>query len=239
VWVAKDAGYFARYGFNVEPVQVRGGSLITLAIITGDLANSLNADFSAATVPLTGKASGYMDVTGGALAGLLDTDGQSGANGKTGLDFFLTNNFCSSGIAGCSQVGDWLLASDDPIRGRLLVPAPASLTIDIKPGSFPNSINLKSKGVVSVAILSSSTFNVVDVDVNTVMFAGAVPEKFAYEDVNSDGVADLVLHFRTQDLHLTDSSTEATLTGKLRNGTSVTGTDSVRIVPGSGNAGKK
>ena len=37
LWVAKDAGYFDKYGFNVEPVQVRGGSLITLAIITGDL----------------------------------------------------------------------------------------------------------------------------------------------------------------------------------------------------------
>jgi NitT/TauT family transport system substrate-binding protein len=37
IWVAKDAGYFDKYGFNVEPVQVRGGSLITLAIITGDL----------------------------------------------------------------------------------------------------------------------------------------------------------------------------------------------------------
>jgi NitT/TauT family transport system substrate-binding protein len=37
IWVAKDAGYFARYGLNVEPVQIRGGSLITLAIITNDL----------------------------------------------------------------------------------------------------------------------------------------------------------------------------------------------------------
>ncbi|MGH7854053.1 MAG: ABC transporter substrate-binding protein, partial [Candidatus Binatia bacterium] len=37
VWVAKDAGYFQKNGLNVEPVQVRGGSLITLAILTGDL----------------------------------------------------------------------------------------------------------------------------------------------------------------------------------------------------------
>ncbi len=37
VWVARDAGYFERYGLNVEPVQIRGGSLITLAIITGNL----------------------------------------------------------------------------------------------------------------------------------------------------------------------------------------------------------
>ena len=32
--------------------------------------------------------------------------------------------------------------------------------IDIKPGSFPNSINLKGKGVIPVAILSTTTFDV-------------------------------------------------------------------------------
>lgn len=37
IWVAKDAGYFERNGLNVEPVQIRGGSLITLAILTGEL----------------------------------------------------------------------------------------------------------------------------------------------------------------------------------------------------------
>ncbi|HWP60905.1 MAG TPA: ABC transporter substrate-binding protein [Candidatus Acidoferrales bacterium] len=37
VWVAKDAGLFAQRGLEVEPVQIRGGSLITLAIITGEL----------------------------------------------------------------------------------------------------------------------------------------------------------------------------------------------------------
>ncbi|HYA29335.1 MAG TPA: ABC transporter substrate-binding protein, partial [Acidobacteriota bacterium] len=37
IWVAKDAGYFEKAGLNVEPVQIRGGSLITMAIITGNL----------------------------------------------------------------------------------------------------------------------------------------------------------------------------------------------------------
>jgi len=37
VWVAKDAGYFEKQGLNVEPVQIRGGSLITVAILTGNL----------------------------------------------------------------------------------------------------------------------------------------------------------------------------------------------------------
>lgn len=37
VWVARDTGLFARHGLSVEPVQIRGGSLIALVIITGDL----------------------------------------------------------------------------------------------------------------------------------------------------------------------------------------------------------
>jgi len=37
VWVAKDAGLFAKAGLNVEPVQIRGGALITMAIISGTL----------------------------------------------------------------------------------------------------------------------------------------------------------------------------------------------------------
>ena len=105
-----------------------------------------------------------------------------------------------------------------------------SVEIDIQPGSFPNSINLRNKGVVPVAILGTSDFNVDDVDVSTVEFAGASPVRFSFEDVNLDGHVDLVFHFRTQDLQLTSSDTEATLTGETTGGVPITGTDSVRIV---------
>ena len=37
IWVAKDAGFFAKNGLNVEPVQIRGGSLITMGIMSGQL----------------------------------------------------------------------------------------------------------------------------------------------------------------------------------------------------------
>ena len=104
------------------------------------------------------------------------------------------------------------------------------IAIDIKPGSFPNSINLKSKGTVAVAIMGTSSFDVADVAVNTVTFAGAPPVRFSFEDVNLDGHIDLVFHFRTQDLHLTSSSTEAVLTGETLAGAPIKGTDSVRIV---------
>ncbi len=37
VWVAKDAGFFVKKGLNVEPVQIRGGALITMGIMSGQL----------------------------------------------------------------------------------------------------------------------------------------------------------------------------------------------------------
>jgi ABC-type nitrate/sulfonate/bicarbonate transport system substrate-binding protein len=37
VWVAKDAGLFAKNSLNVEPVHIRGGALITMGIMSGQL----------------------------------------------------------------------------------------------------------------------------------------------------------------------------------------------------------
>src|SRR5918995_248899 len=37
IWVAKDAGFFAKNGLNVEPVHIRGGALITMGIMSGQL----------------------------------------------------------------------------------------------------------------------------------------------------------------------------------------------------------
>lgn len=84
--------------------------------------------------------------------------------------------------------------------------------VDIKPYSQPNSINVKANGVIPVAILGSSTFDVNDVNLTTVRFAavgafeGFEPKTYkngpnagevmaAYEDANGDGITDLVLHF--------------------------------------------
>lgn len=132
--------------------------------------------------------------------------------------------------------------TDRFVIGGLLVglaagPSALQVVIDVKPGGFPNSINLKSKGVVPVAVLGSPRFGVIDVDVYQVTFAGASPQHFGYEDVNLDGISDLIFHFPTENLQLTGASTEATLNGKLRNGMTFTGTDSVRVVPTIGRAG--
>jgi hypothetical protein len=104
--------------------------------------------------------------------------------------------------------------------------------IDIKPGSDPNSINLKSKGAVPVAVLSTDGFDATIVDPATVTFAGADPLRWTVEDVRPfDGKDDLLFHFKTQELDLDETSTEASLTGHTFDGEFIWGTDAVNIVP--------
>lgn len=109
-----------------------------------------------------------------------------------------------------------------------------SVSIDIKPGSYPNSINLGSKGVVPVAVLATDSFDASTIDAGTVLFAGAKAVNNSLEDVNGDGRLDMVFHFNTQELQLTSSSTSATLTGKTLDGRDIQGEDSVNIVPAKG-----
>jgi hypothetical protein len=103
--------------------------------------------------------------------------------------------------------------------------------IDIKPGSDPNSINLNSRGVVPVAVLTTDDFDATTVDPVTVLFAGASPLRWAMEDVDGDGDMDLLFHFKTQELGLDENSTEAILTGSTFGGQPIQGTDTVNIVP--------
>lgn len=111
------------------------------------------------------------------------------------------------------------------------VPSYIEVDIDIKPGSYPNSINLKSKGKVPVAILSTDDFDAYDVDPVSCEFAGAYPLRWNTEDVDYDGDYDILFHFMTQELELNKDSTEATIECETFEGMQITGTDSVNIVP--------
>ncbi len=106
--------------------------------------------------------------------------------------------------------------------------------IDIKPGSDSNSINPKNKGVIPVAILTTSTFDATTVDPLSVKFGpnGATEAhgRGHIEDVNHDGRLDLVLHFDTQETGIQCGDTSASLTGKTIGGQAIAGFDLIRTV---------
>jgi hypothetical protein len=116
-----------------------------------------------------------------------------------------------------------------------------NVDIDIKPQSDSNSINLKSKGVIPVAILGSASFDVTDVDITSLAFGplGAAPahdltdpDVYAehLQDVNGDTYTDLVSHYRTQATGITAGDTAAELTF-VADGISYSASDSIRTVP--------
>jgi hypothetical protein len=105
--------------------------------------------------------------------------------------------------------------------------------IDIKPGSYPNAVNLDSQGVVPVAILSSSVFDAASIIPKSVFFAGSNDIRHGghIEDVNGDGRADLLLHYETPSLlYLQQDSDSGTIIGRTWDRLLVLGEDSVRVV---------
>jgi hypothetical protein len=114
----------------------------------------------------------------------------------------------------------------------------STVTIDIKPVGFPNSINPQSKGRIPVAILSSPTFDApAQVNQSSLTFGQTGNEpSLAFcnsspDDVNGDGWPDLVCHFHTPTAAFQAGDTEDVLKGKTVAATPFSGSDSVRIVP--------
>lgn len=112
-----------------------------------------------------------------------------------------------------------------------------TVSIDIKPGSFPNSINPWNRGVIPVAILSTTSFNAtLEVDKTSLTFGRTGNEaSLAFcanggEDVNGDGRLDVVCHFYTQRTGFQTGDTEGILKGRTVGGVPIEGRDSVRIL---------
>jgi hypothetical protein len=126
--------------------------------------------------------------------------------------------------------------------GTCPLPAPQiEVEIDIKPGSFPNAINVHSHGVIPVAILTTDTFDATTVDPLSVCFGDAddpagngdcteAHGKGHIEDVDGDGDLDLVLHFDTQETGIESGDTEACLVGVTFDGQAIQGCDSIKTV---------
>lgn len=131
-------------------------------------------------------------------------------------------------------VGDYFDGVRDHGFIATLPPLIIEVQIDIKPGSFPNSIDPKSKGKIPVAILTTDSFDATTVDTSTVLFGAtgmeAAPVHVALEDVDGDGDTDLILHFNTQETGIVCGDTSALLTGESVSGQEIEGSDSIKTV---------
>ncbi len=118
------------------------------------------------------------------------------------------------------------------------------VSVDVKPGSITNSINVKSRGEIPVVVLTTRIFSASTVNPLTVRFGRtgteAAPVHSALEDVDGDGDLDMILLFKTQDTGIQAGDTEAKLTGMTLTGRFFMATDSVHaFFPGDVNGDLK
>lgn len=111
-----------------------------------------------------------------------------------------------------------------------------AVLIDIKPGSSNNAINPGDQGVIPVAILGQAGFDVTDVNQSSVRLGRnqfgqnqAKPQnnKGHLEDVNRDGIFDLVFQFPTKDTGVQCQDGSLILTGQTKSAKPILGVDSI------------
>jgi len=205
------------------------------------------------SINITADNAYYLYVNGNAIGGdgALSRDGPDTQQWKTVEEFAITQfqpgqntilirsmNYFDSGSSSSNPAG--LV-----FKAEITYKEPVQVAIDIKPGSFPNSVNPDEQGLLPVAILGSDTFDVYEIVPGTIELgavtlttrgsAKAPKLAFSYEDVNGDGYMDMMVFFSVPELvaagALTASTTQLTLTAELGDGTPIVGTDSVNIVP--------
>jgi len=240
---------------RIYSVDTQTGALLASPTIIGDVITGLEYDDAAAvlyglrTPPDGGKQVVTLDPATGATTNVSANIAPSlgMASGVTGLDaagdrfFFVAtpNSETDSRIYTVDTASGALLSNPTItgsatqfMQGLAFAPAapppPVAITVVI---DVMSTINVKSKGVIPVAILTTPTFDATTVDPLSVRFGpGNASEAHAtghISDVDGDGDLDLMLHFRTQDAAIPCGATSASLTGQTYSAQAIQGSDTI------------
>jgi uncharacterized repeat protein (TIGR01451 family) len=150
--------------------------------------------------------------------------------------------------------------SDNLASVNLEVECVVPVAVNIKPGSYPNSINPNNQGVIPLAVLTTMPgeyglplgFDATLINPLSVRFGprdvvwagtggapeihnrGHIEDSYELDEITRDGDLDMVLHFGTQASAIQPGDTEACVKGEWVDGGNVYqffGCDSVRTVP--------
>ncbi|MDH5567906.1 MAG: hypothetical protein OEY15_14700, partial [Myxococcales bacterium] len=113
------------------------------------------------------------------------------------------------------------------------------VTLDVKPGSERNPLELVSRGVIPAAILGAPDLDVTQIDATSLRFgpgeaAPIHPSGGHTADVNGDGLPDLLSHYRTQEMDIAYGDTEVCVRGATVDGVRLEGCDHIDTQPGAG-----
>lgn len=111
-----------------------------------------------------------------------------------------------------------------------LPPQPTVVAIDVRPGRFPNKINLSRKKNLWVSILTNPEFDATTVDPASVSLgpgSAGINRSPRIEDTDGDGDLDLKLRFKVADIGIACGDTTLSLSGETFDGNEIVGLDSI------------
>ena len=175
------------------------------------------------------------------------------ASGNGGIAFDGAGNLyvATSHTSGASAVRVGPDGTQTPFGDVAITPAGAltvcpalatvqTVSIEIKPPAIaPVPINQSSSGVIPVAILSSGTFDATQIDPSSVSLAGArvkmIGKSSKYscsiQDVNGDGLNDLLCQVSTAQFMIEPGDSTAELEAQASGGQPIQGHEAITIVP--------
>lgn len=163
-------------------------------------------------------------------------------NDCCGSQYFEDNeeNYLAIGIFGSFGWNDDGGSGSGRLEGYIIEYETPGITIDIRPESPRNVVQLDITGKLPVAVLSTLEFSATSLVPSSIRFGKtgteAASAKPSVEDVNADGLPDLVCFFRIEETGLTCDSTKGVLKAVTGGGVPVQGADSLEPLgcPGYG-----